>query len=257
MSGRGHDDPFRTVHRAHRRRAFFLTLTGVLAASALAAVVWVVPGSVAESTALEVVPTMPVVTEVIQPASPPETGSAPAPVVPQAPGVSPGTAPWATPAPGAAGEVPTQAAVLPAPAAPLETAPADGAPAPQPPDAGEAPPTRGGTARETVIDIDTTGYQVELDQCLWVRMDLAGSPAPIVGAHNNCGGDIVLELQPGDVVELTGEFLDARYVVFDSRNGRPGQSAAEATAGFGAAVILQTCYFDSPEVRLVGLIRVA
>ncbi|WP_127819166.1 hypothetical protein [Microbacterium sp. CPCC 204701] len=105
-----------------------------------------------------------------------------------------------------------------------------------------------------MIGIHTSGYQAELDRCLWVRMDLAGASAPIVGAHNNCGGDVVLRMHPGDVVELTGEQLDGRYTVAGSRDGRPGQDAAEATAGFGATVILQTCYFEGPDVRLVALI---
>ncbi len=43
-------------------------------------------------------------------------------------------------------------------------------------------------AASWAIAVDTRGYQDEIDQCLWVRMDLGGH-APIVGAHNYCGGD--------------------------------------------------------------------
>lgn len=103
------------------------------------------------------------------------------------------------------------------------------------------------------ITVDTRGYQQELDQCLWVRMDL-GAVAPIVGAHNYCGGDIVLDLQPGDRVYLVGQGLDGAYRVDASRDGYPGQPADEATAGLTASVILQTCYWTSGDVRLLALV---
>ncbi|MFG6403942.1 hypothetical protein [Microbacterium sp. P04] len=205
-------DPFRGVHRARRRRTVGLTLTGAVAASALAAVTWLVPAAVADQTA----------------------AAAPAVVV-------------------------TAAETAVTPAAPVEPAQAAVLAAP-PPETGvlAAPPSEiiaplPDTPRELAIAIDTDGYQTELDRCLWVRMDLAGASAPIVGAHNDCGGEVVLELRVGDVVALTGTRLDGRYVVTGSRDGRPGQDAAEATAGFTASVILQTCYFDGPDVRLVAL----
>ncbi|MFG6446573.1 hypothetical protein ACFXQA_15035 [Microbacterium sp. P07] len=229
-------DPFRVVHRAHRRRTFGLTVTGVVAASALAAVTWLVPAAVADQPALA-----PPAAITTQPVPAPE---APAPAsVPEAPVAG-------APAPET---VTTPAAVLAAPPPADEStpgsAPVEAAPSPEPPPVVAAPVER-------VIAIDTTGYQAELDQCLWVRMNLTGASAPIVGAHNNCGGEIVLDLVPGDVVTLSGQNLDGRFVVVGSRDGRPGQNAREATQGLGASVILQTCYFDGPDVRLVALVRV-
>jgi len=94
------------------------------------------------------------------------------------------------------------------------------------------------------IAINTTGYQAELDKCLWVRMDL-GATAPIVGAHNNCGGSVVLDMRLGDIVTLSGTALDGKYTVVDSRNARAGDSAASATSGWTGDVILQTCYFNA------------
>lgn len=106
------------------------------------------------------------------------------------------------------------------------------------------------------IAIGAVGYQAELDQCIWVRMDLAAT-APIVGAHNYCGGGDVLEMALGDSVTLMGTGLDGVYLVTDSRDARAGDNAAQATAGLSAAVILQTCYWrnDGSE-RLVALTRV-
>lgn len=115
-------------------------------------------------------------------------------------------------------------------------------------------PTLAVDAGSYAIAIDTTGYQAELDACEWVRMDLAAT-APIVGAHNYCGGDVVLSMQPGDTVVLIGEQLDGTYVVTEARDAVSGDPAAAATAGMTATAILQTCYWgDDGAVRLVGLV---
>lgn len=104
------------------------------------------------------------------------------------------------------------------------------------------------------IEIDTSGYQAELDACLWVRMDL-GAVAPIVGAHRSCGGAGVLEMTTRDAVQLSGAELDGTYVVADSRDAVAGSVAATATEGLTADVILQTCYPGTDgRVRLVALL---
>lgn len=105
------------------------------------------------------------------------------------------------------------------------------------------------------ITIDTRGYQAEIDKCLWVRMDL-GAAAPIVGAHNYCGGGVVLRMAVGDTVTLRGAALDGTYTVTGERDANAGDLAADATAGITADVILQTCYWtnDGSE-RLVSLVR--
>ena len=106
------------------------------------------------------------------------------------------------------------------------------------------------------IDIDVTGYQAEIDACLWVRMDLRAA-APIVGAHNYCGGDIVLTMEVGDTVTLRGTSLDGQYEVSGSVDAWAGDSASAATEGLSADVILQTCYWQSNgRERLVALIRI-
>ena len=107
------------------------------------------------------------------------------------------------------------------------------------------------------VSIDTRGHQAEIDQCLWVRMDVGGH-APIVGAHNYCGGGVVLDMALGDVVTLAGTELDGAYVVADARDARAGDAAAAAIDGVEGQVILQTCYWGgNGRVRLVGLALVA
>lgn len=136
---------------------------------------------------------------------------------------------------------------------PTPTTPTGGSPAPTP---SQTPTPNGQTYREYTIAIDAEGFQDEIDRCLWVRMDI-GAAAPIVGAHNHCGGSIVLDMNPGDVITLTGFGLDGRYLVMESRDARPGDNAAEATAGMISAVILQTCYWNNTDVRLLGMLRIA
>jgi hypothetical protein len=125
--------------------------------------------------------------------------------------------------------------------APVVTAPA----APAAPHASVAPVVR--------IAITAKGYQTQLDECQWVRMDL-GAEAPIVGAHTRCGGSVVLTMGLGEVVELDGQGLSGRYVVTDSRDAHAGDVASTATVGMQARVILQTCYpGNRGHERLVGL----
>ncbi|CAN5349865.1 hypothetical protein BH09ACT5_BH09ACT5_19930 [soil metagenome] len=108
------------------------------------------------------------------------------------------------------------------------------------------------------IGISAFGWQNELDACQWVLMDMVASvPLPIVAAHNYCGGGIVLEMQVGDTVTLGGYGYDGTYVVTGDRDAWSGGDAAEAIAGMGGDVILQTCYWDDDGTeRLVSLQRI-
>ena len=146
----------------------------------------------------------------------------------------------------------------------LAPAPAPAPPAPIPvPTQSIAPaltPTPTSTAaRQTAyaIAIAATGYQIELNACQWVRMNLADT-LPIVGAHTHCGGILVLRLQLGDTVTLSGQGLDGAYRVADALDAKAGDNSASATAGMTATVILQSCYLGGGgRVRLVGLIQEA
>lgn len=108
------------------------------------------------------------------------------------------------------------------------------------------------------IGITSFGWQAELDACQWVLMDMVASvPLPIVAAHNYCGGGIVLEMQYGDTVTLSGYGLDGVYAVTGDRQASTGTDAATAISGMGGDVILQTCYWDNDgSERLVSLQRV-
>ncbi len=121
-----------------------------------------------------------------------------------------------------------------------------------------APPSQEAPSRaqrHDAIQVATRGFQVELDNCQWVRMDI-GAVAPIVGAHNYCDGDLVLQLEPLDLVTITGTDLDGDYQVSGSRDAQAGDDAATATAGLDADILLQTCYWGDAGLRLVALDRV-
>ena len=173
----------------------------------------------------------------------------------------PGPGPGQGPGPaGSAGDAGDAAA---APAAPVASGPGGAVPVAAAPASGSGAAGSGAALAATQppapqprthrIDIASTGHQAEIDRCEWVRMNLEGSIAPIVGAHNTCGAAFVLDLVPGDRVELSGQGLTGNFVVTGSRDGYPGQSARVATAGLSASVILQTCYFHNDDVRLVTL----
>lgn len=213
------DDPFAAVHRAARRRAAAVAATLVIAVGGLVAVAWAVPSVAAPApAAVEAVPAA-------VPVAPLETAT-----VEQQPAPEPAPAEVASP-----GTIPQGAA---------DAAPPAAAPAPVPAPAGPA---------TYDLRVDASGYQTELDRCLWVRMDV-GAVSPIVGAHNTCGGDVILAMNPGDRVTLAGEGVDGVYVVGESRDAHKGDDAATATAGMSATVILQTCYWEGTGVRLVPLL---
>ena len=210
-------DPFAAYHRAGRRMTLARVIPAVIAALAIGSGLGYVAGAA--------------------PAAPP------AAVEQDSPAQAVGPASDAV-------EPPAPAAQLPQPGAPA------GAPLGAPQPAAPALPTLATTGQaEWSISIDTTGYQAEIDRCLWVRMDL-GVHAPVVGKHNYCGGDVVLAMAIGDTVTLAGVGLDGRYTVVATRDAQAGDYAKVATDGLGGSVILQTCYWGNTGAeRLVALDR--
>jgi hypothetical protein len=151
----------------------------------------------------------------------------------------------------------------PAPEVATPDPPPDADPRDLPPDAAPSDAAPGGAASDPApraqqsfsIAVATRGFQTELDRCEWVRMDV-GAVAPIVGAHNFCDGDVVLAMNVGDLVAVTGTDLDGDYQVTGSRDAHAGDDAAAATSGLTADLLLQTCYWTGGALRLVTLRRV-
>ncbi|WP_062288429.1 hypothetical protein [Demequina phytophila] len=102
---------------------------------------------------------------------------------------------------------------------------------------------RGGYA----FDVRLTGHQEALDLCAgWVFEDfMAGD---VVSSHNHCGGDVVLGLEVGDAVALTG-YAEGRYTVTQLKTV-PRYSPATVLEG---GLWMQTCLWDSDLMRLARL----
>ncbi|WP_062525585.1 hypothetical protein [Demequina rhizosphaerae] len=97
------------------------------------------------------------------------------------------------------------------------------------------------------FDVRLTGHQEALDLCAgWVFEDfMAGD---VVSSHNHCGGDVVLGLDVGDTVELTGHAA-GDYTVTQLITV-PKHSPASVLAG---GLWMQTCLWDGVNMRLARL----
>jgi hypothetical protein len=101
--------------------------------------------------------------------------------------------------------------------------------------------------------VANTGGQDAVDQCAGGLTDMTA----VVGMkeqryfpiHNQCGGDPILKLEPGDTVFIAE--LGA-FAVVDARDVSRGDTTA-ALNGLGGAILVQTCYDFGPDMRVVGL----
>lgn len=99
------------------------------------------------------------------------------------------------------------------------------------------------------VHVWTSGHQYEIDLCQGPVISYYPS-ATVIGEHNHCGGAYVLDLKDGDIVYVTG-YAEGRYVVQGSIDVPQGTKASVLDF---APLYLQTCYFDSIIMRVVGLI---
>ncbi|MDN4477536.1 hypothetical protein QQX10_08025 [Demequina sp. SYSU T00039] len=113
----------------------------------------------------------------------------------------------------------------------------------------------GGTGASSGSDysfgVHQAGHQAALDRCTgWVWEDFGGY-GRVVSAHNHCGGAVVLGLQVGDTVHLTG-YGAGDYVVTRLKTVPKG---APATVLEGR-LWMQTCTWDNVTMRIAELTRV-
>lgn len=158
---------------------------------------------------------------------------------------------WQRPAPPAKPTPPAQ----PAPAS-TSAAPAAGSPAP-------GRPAEPATPRPVwTTYVANTGSQATIDLCAGGLTSFRGDDGnpyfsvPYLTIHNNCGGAPILDLRAGDVVAITGGGVEGRYEVVDSRDVSQGATTS-AVAGLAGDVYLQTCYFNSTTMRIVGAVKVS
>lgn len=110
--------------------------------------------------------------------------------------------------------------------------------------------------------VANSGNQATIDLCAGGLTSFRGDDGnpyfsvPYLTIHNNCGGAPILDLRAGDVVAITGGGVEGRYEVVDSRDVSQGATTS-AVAGLAGDIYLQTCYFNSTTMRIVGAVKVS
>lgn len=100
--------------------------------------------------------------------------------------------------------------------------------------------------------VNQAGHQAALDRCSgWVWEDFGGY-GRVVSAHNHCGGAVVLGMNVGDTVTLSG-YGKGAYQVTQIKRVPKG---APATVLEGR-LWMQTCFYDNTTMRLVGLSKIS
>ena len=104
------------------------------------------------------------------------------------------------------------------------------------------------------IWVANIGGDAELDTCTGGFTHLVGFtttnsvPQTMLASHNFCGGDVVLAMFLGDVVSVDGDL----FSVVEVRDV-PKELTPADIQGFAGTVLLQTCYYNSDQMKLVAL----
>lgn len=150
----------------------------------------------------------------------------------------------------------------PVPAAPARPSAKPSAPAGATVPAVSAPPAPAVVPAAWTTYVANSGNQASIDLCAGGLTSFRGDDGnpyfsvPYLTIHNNCGGAPILDLRAGDVVAITGGGVEGRYEVVDSRDVSQGATTS-AVAGLAGDIYLQTCYFNSTTMRIVGAVKVS
>lgn len=98
--------------------------------------------------------------------------------------------------------------------------------------------------------VPLTGHQAAIDRCDGFVWEDFGPRGNTVSAHNYCGGAVVLKLDVGDTVRLTG-YGKGTYKVTRIKSVPKGSSSSV----LDGKLWMQTCYFNKSDIRLVQLTK--
>lgn len=116
---------------------------------------------------------------------------------------------------------------------------------------GSAAATVAASGTDYSFGVYQAGHQEALDRCNgWVWEDFGGY-GRVVSSHNHCGGAVVLGLEVGDTVQLSG-YGEGTYVVTRLKTVSKG---APATVLEGR-LWMQTCLWEGDLMRIAELTRV-
>ena len=133
-----------------------------------------------------------------------------------------------------------------------------GSPTARPADAAPAP----AHAAAWTTYVANSGGQSVVDQCAGGLTAYTASDGgaffsvPYLAIHNTCGGAPILQLAVGELVVITSGGTAGTYQVVDSRDVVQG-ATTDALAGVAGDILLQTCYFNSTTMRVVGAVKVS
>lgn len=117
----------------------------------------------------------------------------------------------------------------------------------------------GATGGTPTVVLGGQGGQAEIDRCDGTFVRLAEFAEvhdlqPTYSAHNGCGGNAILPLGIGDVVDVVGEDgVVVQHEVVDVRNVPQRTSTTEDVKGMGGEILVQTCYWDDRTMKFTGL----
>lgn len=110
--------------------------------------------------------------------------------------------------------------------------------------------------------VANSGGQSVVDQCAGGLTAYTASDGgaffsvPYLAIHNTCGGAPILRLSVGETVVITSGGSAGTYQVVDSRDVVQG-ATTDAVADVAGDILLQTCYFNSTTMRVVGAVKVS
>lgn len=133
-----------------------------------------------------------------------------------------------------------------------------------------------GHVRETINDVSASvseaqgvlpsvalgvqGGQDELDWCDGTFIEMVSYQSaehvpPVYAAHNNCGGDVVLNWTVGTQLTIDGH--PGTYEVVEVRNTEKHWVTTDELVGLQGELALQSCFYGENRMQFVGLEPVA
>lgn len=106
------------------------------------------------------------------------------------------------------------------------------------------------------VALGVQGGQVELDWCDGTFIEMvsyqsAENVPPVYAAHNNCGGDVVLNRTVG--TQLTIDGRPGTYEVVEVRNTEKHWVTTDELVGLQGELALQSCFYGENRMQFVGL----
>lgn len=145
------------------------------------------------------------------------------------------------------------------PATQPSPAPVVTTPAPTPPPAPVIEPPAPTPNPLFTVRLGASGGDPEVDRCDGTFTEMLAyqkttyEVPPVWAAHNNCGGDVVLPLKTGDVIELNRNGESTVVKVVDIREASKLTGKTSDLHGMKGSLVLQSCYYGVDTMRFVGV----